>query len=574
MSRVSVRHLLTLITFCLAFLYHRESYSRSNIQPVINPQSYEKIIGYLLVSDRDVTIYKKMFRALEQADFEELDKLQKKLENHILLGAVLAEKYLHPKYKSSAAELSDWLENYNSYPQAKRIYQLASRKASDPEKLKKPVFLDNGTQAADENSVFVNRQRGRFRDYINRGKTRPARAVLENKRFRNSAPNEVWDDMAATLALKYLVDNYDRLAYEWAVKASKRHNSGTAAWVAGLASWRMKNYKNAALYFERLGKSKNSDEWLVSAGGYWAYRAYDKIGNKKKARQMLETAVKFKHTFYGILAAQKLGRTLEYNWNSIAYFNDFNNYDYIYELLGSPYIRRAVLLIHAKQPKLAEQELRFGYPTMNEKQKEAVIFIADQYNMHSLAIYVANQNKNLERNQSYDNAAYPLPAWLPVHGWKVDKSLVLGLIRQESAFNADAVSGAGARGLMQLMPNTAYHITKDIRIKSDKTRLFKTDYNLKLGQQYISYLLDKPFVDGNLFYMVTAYNAGPGNLVKWQKSARYQNDALLFIEVIPSAQTRIYIERVMANYWIYNMRFGLDNPSLEQIASGQWPSLK
>lgn len=170
MSRVSVRHLLTLITFCLAFLYHRESYSRSNVQPVINPQSYEKIIGYLLVSDRDVTIYKKMFRALEQADFEELDKLQKKLENHILLGAVLAEKYLHPKYKSSAAELSDWLENYNSYPQAKRIYQLASRKASDPEKLKKPVFLDNGTQAADENSVFVNRQRGRFRDYINRGK--------------------------------------------------------------------------------------------------------------------------------------------------------------------------------------------------------------------------------------------------------------------------------------------------------------------------------------------------------------------------------------------------------------------
>lgn len=574
MSRGAVRHLLALVTFCLAFLGCQESYSQGNSQPVINPQSYEKIIGYLLVSDNDVSLYKKMFRALERADFKEFGALQKKLENHILLGSVLAEKYLHPKYKSSAAELAAWLENYNSYPQAKRIYQLARRKGADPAGLKKPVYLDDGTQTADETSAFVNRQRAKFRNYINRGKTRPARAVLENKQFRNAAPNDVWDDMAATLALKYLVDNYDRLAYEWAVKASRRHNSGTAAWVAGLASWRMKNYKSAALYFERLGKSKNSDEWLVAAGGYWAYRAYEKLGNKKKAGQMLEAAVKFKHTFYGILAAQKLGRTLEYNWNSIAYFNDFNNYDYIYELLGSPYIRRAVLLIHAKQPKLAEQELRFGYPTMNEKQKEAVIFIADQYDMHSLAIYVANQNKNLDRNQSYDNAAYPLPAWLPVHGWKVDKSLVLGLIRQESAFKADAVSGAGARGLMQLMPNTAYHITKDIRIKSDKTRLFKTDYNLKLGQQYISYLLDKPFVDGNLFYMIAAYNAGPGNLVKWQKSARYYNDALLFIEVIPSAQTRIYIERVMANYWIYNMRFGLDNPSLGQIASGQWPSLK
>ena len=568
------RHFLVVISFCGALVCCRAALSQENARPIINPQSYEKIISYLLVSPQDVNLYKKMFRALEEDDFEKFDALRRKLENEILLGSVLAEKYLHPKYKSTAAELKEWLENYNSYPQAKRIYRLALRKGAEARELKTPVYLDDGRQTSDDVSGFVNKQRSEFKKFINQVKTRPARLILENKRFYRSAPNEVWDDLAATLALKYLVDNYDRLALEWGLKAARRHNSGTAVWVAGLASWRMRNYKNAALYFERLGRSKNSDEWLVAAGGYWAYRAYEKLGNKKKAQQMLETAVKFKHTFYGILAAQKLGRTLEYNWNSIAYFNDFNNYDYIYELLGSPYIRRAVLLLHAKQKRLAEQELRFGYPTMNEKQKEAVIFIADQYDLHALAIFLANQNKDLEHNQTYDRFAYPLPAWLPVHGWKVDKALVLGLIRQESAFQPDAVSGAGARGLMQLMPGTAYHISKDSRIKSDKTRLFKTDYNLRLGQQYISYLLDKPFIDGNLFYMIAAYNAGPGNLVKWQKAARYNNDALLFIEVIPSAQTRIYIERVMANYWIYNMRFGLDNPSLGQIAAGGWPSLK
>ncbi len=569
-----MRKLYVFISLCFVFLSIKSGCCQESAQPIINPQSYEKILSYLLVSRQDVNLYKKMFHSLEKDDFERFDKVQKRLENHILLGTLLAEKYLHPKYKSSLFELKEWLENNNSLPQAKRIYLLALRKGAKAEELKKPVFLDDGGQVSDEVSVFINKQRSKFKKYINQGKTLRARQILENKRFRQMVPNEVWDDMAATLAQKYLVDNYDKLAFAWGVKASRRHNSGTATWVAGLSSWRMKDYKNAAMYFERLGRSKNSDEWLVSAGGYWAYRAYEKLGNKKKSTQMLETATKFKHTFYGILAAQKLGRTLQYNWNTISYFNDFNNYDYIYELLESPYIRRAILLLHAKQNKLAEQELRFGYQSMNKKQKEAIIFIADQYDMHSLAIYLANQNKDLDQNQTYDGFAYPLPTWLPIHGWKVDKALVLGLIRQESGFKPDAVSGAGARGLMQLMPNTAYHITKDSRIKSDKTRLFKTEYNLKLGQQYISYLLDKPFVDGNLFYMITAYNAGPGNLVKWQKFARYNNDALLFIEVIPSAQTRIYIERVMANYWIYNMRFGLENPSLEQIADGQWPSLK
>jgi soluble lytic murein transglycosylase-like protein len=73
--------------------------------------------------------------------------------------------------------------------------------------------------------------------------------------------------------------------------------------------------------------------------------------------------------------------------------------------------------------------------------------------------------------------------------------------------------------------------------------------------------------------MLTAYNGGPGNLLKWKNNARFYDDPLLFIEVIPSAETRIYIERVMANYWIYNMRFGNKNHTLEQLAVGMWPKI-
>ncbi|MBQ7285507.1 MAG: hypothetical protein IJW72_04580, partial [Alphaproteobacteria bacterium] len=130
MSRVFLRHFLRLIVFCLVVLYSQESYSQADVQSLISPQFYEKIIGHLLIDNKDVNIYKKMFRALEKADFEEFDNLQNKLENNILLGTALAEKYLHPQYKSSVSELSHWLEHYNSYPQAQRIYNLAKRKAS------------------------------------------------------------------------------------------------------------------------------------------------------------------------------------------------------------------------------------------------------------------------------------------------------------------------------------------------------------------------------------------------------------------------------------------------------------
>ena len=255
----------------------------------------------------------------------------------------------------------------------------------------------------------------------------------------------------------------------------------------------------------------------------------------------------------------------------MAYLNDFGSQDYIYELLSSPHIRRAVILLKAKQKDLAEQELRFGYHEMSDKQKEATIYIANQFQMHALAIYGCKQINDSKK--SYDGVAYPIPQWLPDSDWKVDKALVLALIRQESSFKPEAKSPAGAKGLMQLMPNTAYHITKDINLKRDSSRLLKPEVSLDLGQRYVNYLMDKTFIQGNLFYMMTAYNAGPGNLVRWQKSAKYGNDPLLFIEVIPSAETRIYIERVIANYWIYNMRFGLVNPTLQQVAEGKWPVL-
>lgn len=284
-------------------------------------------------------------------------------------------------------------------------------------------------------------------------------------------------------------------------------------------------------------------------------------------------ASKYRRTFYGILANYQLGNPLKYNWDSLAYLNDFSNYNYVSELVASPSIRRAIILIHAKQPELAEKELRGDLDAMNERQREAALFIAQQYNMHSLGIVISNLIKDNDREIYYDCIAYPDPDWQPKSGWRVDRALVWALVRQESGFNAKAQSGAGAKGLMQLMSSTAIYVTKDRRLRRDTSPLFETEYNLETGQRYVSYLMEKDFIGNNLFFLATAYNAGPGNLYKWQKKVKYGNDPLMFIEAIPSRQTRIYIERVLANFWVYNARFGQPSESLEGLIHDRWPTL-
>jgi len=107
--------------------------------------------------------------------------------------------------------------------------------------------------------------------------------------------------------------------------------------------------------------------------------------------------------------------------------------------------------------------------------------------------------------------------------------------------------------------------------RGKKRELFDPETNLELGQRYIAYLLKHRTVHGDLFRLTAAYNGGPGNLNKWQRKMDYGDDPLLFIESLPSKETRLFIERVLTNLWIYRMRLGQDAPSLDGIAAGRWP---
>ena len=146
-------------------------------------------------------------------------------------------------------------------------------------------------------------------------------------------------------------------------------------------------------------------------------------------------------------------------------------------------------------------------------------------------------------------------------------------MRQESAFKPNAKSVDGARGLMQLMPRTASFIGRDRGLRGHKrNQLFSPEFNVALGQKYLRHLMETDGVDRNLVKIAAAYNGGPGNLRKWMRKIKDKNDPLLFIESLPSLETRTFIRRVLGNFWIYRDRLGQPTPSLDAIAAGQWPA--
>jgi soluble lytic murein transglycosylase-like protein len=167
-------------------------------------------------------------------------------------------------------------------------------------------------------------------------------------------------------------------------------------------------------------------------------------------------------------------------------------------------------------------------------------------------------------------AQYPLPDWEPMGGWSIDRALLLAITKQESGFRAGAKSGAGANGLMQIMPSTAKRVAKRNNVSMSDIDMSKPEHNMFLGQQYIVDLLAHPNIENNIIKMLAAYNAGMGTLVKFEKTFE-TSDPLLYIESFPAYETRSYIKRVMSNLWLYRARLNQPLTSMEELAGGQWP---
>ena len=201
---------------------------------------------------------------------------------------------------------------------------------------------------------------------------------------------------------------------------------------------------------------------------------------------------------------------------------------------------------------------------------EAVLGVAKKAALPALSLRVGNANWDQRHKiAGFEGAMYPIPPWQPTGGFTVDRALVYAFMRQESAFNPKARSVVGAMGLMQLMPSTARLVATRYIPDQGGGNPYDPATNMALGQAYIAQLLSG--ADDNLVRTTAGYNGGPGNVMKWDGTLNAAQDPLLYIASIPLNETRDFVQRVLANYWLYQVRLGQPTPSLDQIAAHDWP---
>jgi soluble lytic murein transglycosylase-like protein len=235
-------------------------------------------------------------------------------------------------------------------------------------------------------------------------------------------------------------------------------------------------------------------------------------------------------------------------------------------------------LLQVGQPQRAEAELRLLWPEVRNTPPlaRAVMLVAERAGLYDLAAQLADLLQASD-GRPREATRFRVPRLRPEGGFRVDPALVYALARTESNFDTTMVSPAGARGILQILPETASFITAGNRGDSESRTarlshdLHDPSVNLDVGQRYVSYLSAHGAIDGDLIRLLVAYNAGPGNLIRWQAGILDMGDPFMFIEAIPSDETRAFVPRVLAYTWIFADRLHLPTPSLTDLAHGDWP---
>ncbi|MEE2662269.1 MAG: lytic transglycosylase domain-containing protein [Pseudomonadota bacterium] len=533
-----------------------------------------------VLSIADANIYRQLFRAQKRGSWRTANKLILKLKNKLLLGHVQAQRYLHPtKYRSRYLELAKWLKAYADHPDARRIYKLALRRKPKTFRYPNPP----------SRKFFPNYEIERIIEHSNHQlSTRAARRIIWKVR-------QMAKKRRLTLALKYLKrknikrtlgqTGYDlgrtHIAAGWFFYGNSKHAldlAGSAAftsgnkipyshWIAGLSAYRQKKYIKAAGHFEAVTLSHRVSGFDHAAAAFWAARANMMGRRPERVNEWLKIAAAEARTFYGILARRWMGDKSPFDWRQPRL-----TAARLKLLLSENSGRRAIALLQLNLTARAGRELRFMAHTKNTELTTALIALADIKGLPMVS-YRAGGALIKAPISLPARALYPIPTWTPQKGYQIDRALIFAFMRQESGFNVRAKSIAGARGLMQLMPATASFIAQKRFRGRTRERLYDPTLNISLGQKYIQHLLSADHINSDLLLLAAAYNGGPGNLQKWQRVAKKggYTDPLMFIESIPALETRIFVERVLANLWMYRERLGEPAPSLDALASGKQP---
>ena len=363
-------------------------------------------------------------------------------------------------------------------------------------------------------------------------------------------PDKWWDER--NILIRRVMERRDyRLAYKLA--ADHGLQSGfdyvQAEFMAGWLALRFLNRPDTAHdHFEALLATANTPI-SRARGAYWLGRSLESLGDKQAAEQAYETAAALNTTFYGQLAMTRL------------YANPIIRSD------PEPAIPANVRahFFARDSVKAVEHLLRIGQSDRARHFFKAITDYSNQRVDFALLMELAYE---LQRPDWAINAAKAAAqknmlvgaGSFPVLSLRIptppDLAFTHALIRQESLFNADAGSPAGARGLMQLMPRTAQGICHKLDIHYHESKLTEPDYNLRLGTAFVQEQLDQ--FNGSYILALAGYNAGPRRAREWMEQFGDPRtphvDPIDWIEMIPIYETRNYVQRIIENLQFYRAR--------------------
>lgn len=542
------------------------------------------------LSARDVASYQRIFALQREGQWQAADSVMADLDSGILLGHVLAQRYLHPdSYRSRYDELAGWLDHYADHPDAERIHRLALQRR--PATAALPRSPDRSQTIAPAGAPEADREYRSQKDLtrderreVRRLKARVTRDVrsfylsrtaklLGQQKVRRLLDQYELDGAYAELALGWFFHGDTDKARDLAGGAAERWGGRLpqAQWVAGLIAWQGGQYATAAQHFGLLAESENATSESRAAGAYWAARAHLASDDAAAARRWLAAAAEHARTFYGHLARYRLGLDQEVRFEALALTDSGLD-----KLLATPAGVRAVALVQVGLEDRAELEL-FALDDWNEPvTAQAMLALAHSYGLAKLGFEIGKRllaDGVGYSEETLDPVLYPVPPWRPADGFVIDRALIFAFIRQESFFNPRARSPTGARGVMQLMPRTAASLAGRRALKgADLEVLYDPNVNIALGQRYLGQLLGRQSPPNDLLRTAASYNAGPGNLRRWERRMDHDDDPLMFIESIPNKETRDFVASVLSNLWVYRLRFGQPTPSLDALAGGLWPT--
>jgi soluble lytic murein transglycosylase len=270
---------------------------------------------------------------------------------------------------------------------------------------------------------------------------------------------------------------------------------------------------------------------------YWYGRALAAQGEEMGSRAYF-LRIAGQTDFYGLLAAEELGYVL-----ALPDITHVPSEEEVAAAAAEPGLSRALELIRLGIRVEGVREWLFTIRSFDDARLLAAAELARRNGVYDRAIHTADRTSRLHNF----TLRYPMPyqdvfrGYAAAHG--VDEAWVLGLVRQESRFNTDARSGAGAAGLMQVMPRTARYVAARIGLRNYRPKtVAEVETNVTLGTGYLKLVMEQL---GHPVLASAAYNAGPARARRWRDDKPLEG--AIYVESIPFPETRDYVKKVMAN---------------------------